>query len=180
MVKNLYRDIPVGEKPPDYINIVIEIPLGGSNKVEYNEEEGYFELDRTIYSPLYYPFEYGFIPRTLSGDGDSLDAVLLATRSTFPGCVVRARPVGVLMMRDEKGGDNKIIAAPHEKVDPRFAHVKDMGDINDHTKKEIELFMEDYKKLEPGKYEHVKISGWKNAGFAKNLIRDAMKKFDEG
>ncbi len=174
---NFYKDIPAGDNPPEEINVVIDIPKGSSSKFEYNEEKGYFELDRVLYSPFIFPFEYGFIPQTDSEDGDSVDVVLLATHPTFPGCVIKARPVGVLLMSDEAGGDNKIIAVPTEKVDPRFKEIQDIADVGEHLKKEIELFMKDYKKLETEKYKHVKVEGYESKGKAQEIIKKGMEKF---
>ncbi|MCK5044616.1 inorganic diphosphatase [Candidatus Parcubacteria bacterium] len=174
---NLYKDIPTGDNPPEEINVAIDIPKGASSKFEYNEEKGYFELDRVLFSPLIYPFEYGFIPQTDSDDGDSVDVILLATYPTFPGCVIKARPVGVLLMSDEAGGDNKIIAVPVDKVDPRFHEIKDIADVGEHLKKEIELFMRDYKKLEVEKYKHVKVDGWGGKEKAQEIIKKGMEKF---
>lgn len=178
-MSNLYRDIEPGKNPPEEINVVIEIALNSSSKFEYNEDAGYMTLNRVLHSPFHYVFEYGFIPQTLSGDGDALDVVLLASRPTFAGCVVRARVVGVLLTEDEEGVDNKLIAVPIEKVDPTYKHVQDIGDVDPHRKKEIEHFFQDYKKLEEGKYEHVKVKDWKDKVFAQKLVTDAMTKYQE-
>lgn len=174
---NLYKDIPAGKNPPEDINVVVDIPKGSSNKYEYNEEKGYFKLDRTFYSPLFMPFEYGFIPQTMSEDGDSLDAVLLVSRPTFPGCLISARPIGVLLMKDEEGVDNKIVAVPQEKVDPRFKEIKTIDDLGFHLRKEIELFFADYKKLETEKYKYVKVEGWEGLDKAKEIIKRAVEKY---
>jgi len=173
---NLYKDISPGDNLPEEINVIVDIPKGCSNKYEYKEEKGYFELDRVIYSPLFFPFEYGFIPQTLSEDGDSLDVLLLTTFPTFSGCLIKARPVGVLLMEDEKGIDHKIVAVPLEKIDPRFKNIKDIEDVNEHLKEEIKVFFEDYKKLEKGKF--VKIKGWENVKKAKEIIEKAIKKYE--
>lgn len=175
---NLYTDVARLDSFPEELNVVVEIPLNSTSKFEYDEEKGYFKLDRTLYSPLLYPFEYGFIPQTHGGDGDALDVILLATRATFPGCVVKARPVGVLRMHDEAGEDYKLICAPVAKLDPRLAHIQDISDVETHLKQEIELFMGDYKKLEPGKYEHVKLSGFGDKAEAMQIIRDGSAKYD--
>lgn len=173
---NLYKDISPGDNLPEEINVIVDIPKGCSNKYEYKEEKGYFELDRVIYSPLFFPFEYGFIPQTLSEDGDSLDVLLLTTFPTFSGCLIKARPVGVLLMEDEKGIDHKIVAVPLEKIDPHFKNIKDIEDVNEHLKEEIKVFFEDYKKLEKGKF--VKIKDWGKAGKAKEIIEKAIKKYE--
>jgi inorganic pyrophosphatase len=176
---NLYKEISPGANPPEKINVVIDIPKGSVNKYEYNEEGGYFELDRVLYSPLFYLFEYGFIPQTLSEDGDSLDVVLLVSYPTFPGCVIKARPIGLLKMKDEKGEDNKIIAVPDEKIDPRFKEVKSIDDLGSHLKEEITLFFKDYKKLEKEKYEFVEVEGFKGKEEAKEIIEKAVKRYKE-
>jgi len=176
---NLFKEISPGDNPPRQINVVIDISKGERNKYEYNEEKGYFELDRVLYSPFFFPFEYGFIPQTASGDGDSLDVALLTTNPTFPGCLIKARPIGVLLMKDEKGTDNKIVAVPDEAVDPRFKEVKDIEDIGGHLKKEIEVFFADYKKLEKEKYKHVKIGGWAGAEEAEKMIEKGIKDYQE-
>lgn len=174
---NLFKDLPTGPNPPDEINVVIDIPKGSSNKYEYQEDKGYFELDRVMYSPFFYPFDYGFIPQTASEDGDSLDVVLLTTFPTFSGCVIKARPIGVFLMKDEEGPDNKIIAVPLENVDPRFKEIQDIKDVSEHLKKEIEVFFSDYKKLEKEKYKLVKTDGYQGVEKAKEIIKKAIKKY---
>ena len=174
---NLYKDIPAGKNVPQEINVVIDIPMGSKNKYEYDEQGGYFSLDRTLFSPMFLPFEYGFIPCTKSGDGDSLDVALLASGPTFSGCVISCRPIGVLLMEDEKGVDNKIIAVPVDAVDPRFKEIKDIEDIGEHLKKEIELFFADYKKLEKDKFDLVKIKGWEGRESAESIIEQGIEKY---
>lgn len=174
---NLFKEVSSGENPPEQINVVVDVPKGSKNKYEYQENEGYFKLDRTFYSPMFMPFGYGFIPKTMSGDGDPLDVVLLTTYPTFPGCVVSARPIGVLLMKDEKGVDNKIVAVPSEKVDPRFKEIQKVEDLGKHLKQEIEVFFADYKKLEKEKYKFVKVGGWKGRKEAKEIIKKAIEKY---
>lgn len=176
-MSNLFRDISCGKNPPQEVNVVVEIAKGTQNKIEYDEEKGFMALDRTLYSPLIYPFEYGFIPQTRSEDGDSLDVILLATNPTFAGCVVKARPVAVMLMEDEGGIDNKIIAAPTEKLDPRFKEIQDVADFPEHLKKEIQEFFEVMKRLEPGKW--VKIIGWGSKDEALKIIEKAAGKYKE-
>lgn len=176
-MKNLFKDIVPGDNPPEEINVIIDIPKGSNNKYEYNEEGGYFELDRTLFSPMYFPFEYGFVPQTKSGDGDSIDVVLVSSRPTFSGCLIKCRPIGVLLMSDEKGIDNKIIAVPLKNIDPRFKEVEKVEDIGLHLKEEIELFFSDYKKLEKEKYKLVKIEGWGDEKKAKEIISEAVKRY---
>lgn len=176
-MKNLFKDIPVGDNPPEEINVVVDIPKGAANKYEYDEEEGYSQLDRVLYSSLVYPFEYGFMPQTASEDGDSLDIMLLVTHPTFPTCVIKARPIGILPMSDEEGVDNKILAVPVEKVDPRFKEIQNINDVGEHLKAEIKNFFEDYKKLETAKYEHVKVGDWQDKEKAKEIIQKAVEKY---
>lgn len=176
---NLYTDVSRLETCPDVTQMVVDIPLYSSSKFEYDEEKGYFTLDRTLYSPLYYPFEYGFVPQTKGEDGDAIDVVTLASRPTFPGCVVKVRPVGVLRMSDEEGVDHKIICVPDVKIDPRFAHINDIDDIEEHIKKECELFLTDYKKLEPGKYEQVRVDGFGDKSEACDILSAGAERYDQ-
>ena len=175
---NLYKDIPAGDNLPEQINVVVDIPKGCANKYEYDEEEGCFKLDRVCYSPMFNLYDYGFIPQTYSEDGDALDVLLLTTYPTFPGCVVKARPVGLLPMKDEAGIDNKIVAVPIEKVDPRFKEIQDIGDVSEHLKKEIKVFFEDYKKLEPEKYKYVKVEGFEGKDKTMEIIKKAIEKYN--
>lgn len=173
---NLFKDIPSGENPPEKINVIIENTKGEKNKFEY-DEQGFFKLDRTCYSPFAIPFEYGFVPQTESGDGDSLDVVLLVTHPTFAGCLVKARPIGLFSMMDEKGEDNKIVAVPDDKVDPRFKEIRDIKDLSQHLRDEIEVYFADYKKLEKEKYKYVKIKGFTGAEEAKKIIERAIRNY---
>lgn len=159
------------------IKIFVEIPKGSVQKYEYDEELGAIKLDRTLYSPMYFPFEYGFIKDTLGEDGDPLDVVLLASNPTFPGCIVKARPVGYLEMEDEAGIDTKIIAVPDSKIDPRFVNIEDVKDIPEHTKKEIKEFFENYKNLEPGKW--VKLKEFKSKEEAEKMIEEAKERYKQ-
>lgn len=173
---NLFTDLPAGKNIPEQINVIIENVKGEKNKFEY-DEEGFFKLDRTLYSPFYFPFEYGFIPQTKSGDGDSLDVLVLSTNPTFPGCLIEARPIGVILMEDEKGEDNKIVAVPADKIDPRFKEIRDIKDLGQHVREEIEIFFADYKKLEKEKYAHVKVKGWEGAKKAQEMIKEGVKNY---
>ncbi len=169
---NLYKDIPAGDA--NEFNVVVDLPKGSKNKYEYDEEGGYFTLDRTFYHQVYSPFDYGFIPQTHSDDGDAIDVVLFVTHPTFPGCVVKARAIGVLKTSDEKGGDNKIVAVPVSKLDPRWDEVKSVEDLPSHVQKELLLHFKEYKKLEPGKYDKVNIEGFGSAEDAKAEIEKAI------
>ena len=136
----------------------IEIPRGSRNKYEYDERTRTFRLDRVLFSSVHYPTDYGFIPNTTSADGDPLDVLIIVEEPTFPGCLVRIRPIGVLLMRDEKGLDEKILAVP--LADPRFDGIKDLAEIHEHWLAEIRNFFATYKVLE-GKDTHVE--GWQGA-----------------
>ena len=167
---NMFHGIDVGEKSPEEINVVIENAKGTSNKIEYDKDLAAFKLDRVLYSAVFWPFEYGFVPQTWHEDEDPVDVVVLSTYPTFAGCVMSVRPVGLIVMEDEKGLDDKVIVVPTD--DPRFSQIKDFGDIPEHTRKEIQEFFQTYKNLEPKKW--VKLKEWKNAEFAKEAIKKAV------
>jgi len=175
---NLFKDISAGDDIPKEINVIVEIPKGSKNKYEFDEKTGLIILDRVLYSAVYFPFDYGTMPQTLSEDGDPLDIVLLSSFGTFPGCLVKARPIGILLMKDEAGTDHKILAVPQAKLDPRFSSVGDIKDLSEHQKKEIQEFFETYKRLEPNKW--VKITGWQGANKAREVIREAAERYKEG
>lgn len=158
--------LSIGPHAPEEVNVVVEIPRGSSNKIEYSMELGVFCLDRVLYSPLFYPCEYGFIAGTLFEDGDPLDILVLATQPTFTGCVLVARPVGVLKMGDEKGPDDKILGVSAH--DPRFKRVRHLHDVSEHLLEEIFHFFSVYKDLEQ---KEVDIHGWEPAPVAQDLIR---------
>ena len=144
------------------IDVVIEIPRGSRNKYEYDHEAHVFRLDRRLFTAMTYPADYGFIPDTLSEDGDPLDVLVLLEDATFPGCHVTARAVGVFWMEDDAGPDAKILCVP--AGDPRWEQVGDIADLPAHLMDEIEHFFEVYKKLEPDKHSNVR--GWEGAGAA--------------
>ena len=130
-------------------DVTIEIPRGSRNKYEVDHETGRIRLDRMLFTATRYPADYGFIEGTLGEDGDPLDALVLLEEPTFPGCVVRCRAIGMFHMRDEAGGDDKVMCIPSD--DPRMAHLKDLPDIGEFHRLEIQHFFETYKDLEPGK-----------------------------
>lgn len=169
---NLYHEISAGE--PDAFRVVVDLPKGCSNKYEYDEEGGYFALDRVLHHQMFYPFDYGFIPQTHSDDGDAIDVCLLVTYPTFPGCVVKARAIGMIKTSDESGGDNKIIAVPVGKVDPRFDEIQSVDDLPAHVREELLLHFKEIKKLEKAKYDKVQIDGFGSADDAKAEIVKAM------
>lgn len=170
-MSNLYH-LPTGAKAPDQVAAVIEVPLGSSNKYEYDAEHGVFRLDRVLYSPMHYPGDYGFVPSTYAEDGDPLDILVLMNRPTFPGVVVQARPLGFLEMSDEKGRDQKILAVPVD--DPRYDANRHLDSVSRHRLREIEHFFRIYKELE-GKTTIVE--DWHGIEDAHELIRQAMEAY---
>lgn len=160
-----FARIPIGKDAPREVNVVVEIPRGSSNKIEYDMKLGAFRLDRVLYSPLFYPCEYGFIAQTMFEDGDPLDILVLAAQPTFTGCVMVARPIGVLKMGDDKGQDDKVLAVSAR--DPRYLDVHRLEDISEHRRKEIYHFFSIYKDLED---KQVNIQGWEGPETAWSLI----------
>jgi len=148
------------------VEAVVEIPKGSRNKYEFDHATGSIRLDRVLYSSVHYPTDYGFIPGTTSADGDPLDVLIIVEEPTFPGCHVRIRPIGVLLMRDEKGLDEKILAVP--LADPRFDGIKDLVNIQEHWLSEIKNFFATYKMLE-GK--ETQVEGWQGAPEAWDVLR---------
>jgi inorganic pyrophosphatase len=145
-----------GKNPPEEINVVIEIPQGSSIKYELDKESGFIMVDRFAFTAMGYPFNYGFMPGTLAQDGDPTDVLVISTYPVNPGCVIAARPVGMLEMEDEAGIDTKIIAVPTAKVDPFYAHVNELDDLGEAVKNKIKHFFEHYKELEAGKWVKLK------------------------
>jgi len=150
------KKISPGKNPPHEINVFVEIPQGSAVKYELDKESGVLMVDRLLYTAMVFPFNYGFIPNTYAEDGDPLDVALISSLPLAPGTLVAARPIGLLEMEDENGPDNKILAVPIEKIDPQFALVKNINDLNDHLKQRLKHFFESYKKLEPGKWVKTK------------------------
>jgi len=171
--------LSIGGNPPDEVNVIIEVPTGGEPiKYEMDKEAGTLVVDRFLYTPMRYPGNYGFIPHTLSDDGDPCDVLVANTRPIIPGAVIAVRPIGVLKMQDEAGGDEKILAVPTTKLTRRYEHVKNYTDLPEITWRQIEHFFLHYKDLEPGKW--VKMSGWGDADEAKKLIVDAIARARHG
>ncbi|MEM7177376.1 MAG: inorganic diphosphatase [Pseudomonadota bacterium] len=165
--------IPTGKNPPEDINVVIEVPIGGEPiKYELDKDSGTLFVDRFLYTPMRYPGNYGFVPHTLSDDGDPIDVLIANTRPLLPGCVVSCRPLGVLVMEDEKGQDEKIVAVPSPKITKRYDKVQDFDDLPQITRDQIGHFFEHYKDLEPGKW--VKVENWGNADRAREMIQEAI------
>ncbi len=170
---NLLKDVSVGKNVPDEINVIVENVKGSNNKIEYDKDECVFKLDRVLYSAVFWPFDYGFLPQTWHDDDDPVDVVLLTSYPTMPGCVVKARPVGLILMEDEAGIDDKIIAVPVK--DPRFSGIKSLKDIPQHTLKEMQEFFETYKRLEPGKM--VKFKKFDDIAAAKKVVEEGIKSY---
>ncbi len=163
-----------GEKAPEIVNVIIEIPMGSSVKYEFDKEACIVKVDRFLYTSMVYPFNYGFIPGTLEEDGDPVDVLVLSREPVYPGSVIEVVPIAVLEMEDEEGPDSKIIAVPKAKLDPYYADWKDVDSIPEPLKEKIKHFFEHYKELEPGKW--VKVTGWKGALEAREKIRKAIER----
>ncbi len=169
--------IPIGNNPPEDVNVIIEVPVGGQPiKYEMNKEAGTLFVDRFLYTPMTYPGNYGFVPHTLSGDGDPVDVLVCNTRELVPGCYINVRPIGVLIMEDNAGEDEKIIAVPVPKVTRRYEKVTNYTDLPEITLQQVAHFFEHYKDLEPGKW--VKIGGWQDVTVAKKLIVEAIERYN--
>jgi inorganic pyrophosphatase len=167
--------ISIGKNPPEDINVIIEVAIGGEPiKYEMDKEAGTLVVDRFLYTPMRYPGNYGFVPHTLSDDGDPIDVLVANTRPIVPGAVINVRPVGVLKMQDDGGGDEKIIAVPSAKLTQRYVNTRNYTDMPSITLEQIQHFFEHYKDLEPGKW--VKVLGWGDAAEAKRLIMDAIER----
>jgi inorganic pyrophosphatase len=167
--------ISIGDNPPEDVNVIIEVPIGGEPiKYEMHKEAGTLVVDRFLHTPMRYPGNYGFVPHTLSEDGDPIDVLVANTRPIVPGAVINVRPIGVMKMEDNAGGDEKIIAVPVTRLTQRYAHVMNYTDMPQITMEQIQHFFEHYKDLEPGKW--VKLLGWGNAAEAKQLIRDSIER----
>lgn len=168
--------VSVGKNPPKEINVIVEVPVGGEPiKYEMDKEAGTLVVDRFLYTSMRYPGNYGFIPNTLSDDGDPCDVLIANQRGIIPGAVVACRPVGVLKMQDEAGGDEKIVAVPVPRLTRRYENVFNYLDLPDITIQQIEHFFTHYKDLETSKW--VKVVGWGNAAEAEQIILEAMERF---
>ncbi|MGB9838120.1 inorganic diphosphatase [Methanothermobacter sp.] len=171
---NLWKDIEPGPSVPEVVYAVVEIPRGSRNKYEYHKDLEAFALDRVLYSPVFYPAEYGIIPRTLYDDGDPMDIMVLIDEPTFPGCIIESRPIGLLRMIDGGDQDDKILAVPVD--DPHYSDVKDISDIPQHILKEIAHFFQVYKNLEGKETE---IIGWEGAEKALEAVNHSIELYRE-
>lgn len=164
----------VENRQDDWVEATIEIPRGSRNKYEFDHERHVFRLDRVLYSSMHYPTDYGFIEGTLSGDGDPLDVLVVVEEPTFPGCHLRARPIGALIMTDEKGEDEKILAVPVD--DPRFTSVKRLADLDEHWPLEISAFFRTYKELQGVQTD---VRNWLDENEAWRVIGEAIARFEQ-
>ncbi len=163
-----------GENPENgQVNVFIEIPAGSSVKYELDKESGMIVVDRFLYTEMEYPFNYGFVPHTESGDGDPLDVLVLTSKPVVPGVVIAAKVIGMLETEDEKGPDTKIIAVPMEKTNPPFGKYNDVSELPKDVTESIKNFFEHYKEKEPGKW--VKVSGWKGREDAITAVKESIK-----
>ncbi len=167
--------ISIGRNPPEDVNVIVEVPVGGEPiKYEMDKEAGTLFVDRFLHTPMRYPGNYGFVPHTLSGDGDPIDVLIASTRELIPGCIINVRPIGVLVMEDNAGQDEKVIAVPSPHLTKRYEKVFNYTDMPQITLDQIAHFFQHYKDLEPGKW--VKIEGWQNAAHAKRMIVEAIER----
>ena len=167
-----YLALPIGDAAPDEVNAVIEIPRGQTNKYEYDKQLRVFRLDRNLYSPVHYPGDYGFIPSTLSDDGDPLDVLVLVDAPSFTGCVMTVRPIGMLRMVDQGREDEKILAVGTNN--PIYKDVHDYDELYPHVMLEIEHFFTIYKELEA---KTTRITGWNDAAAAREIVRECHLRF---
>ncbi len=168
--------ISAGHDVPNDLNVVIEISQGGQPiKYEIDKDSGALFVDRFLHTSMLYPTHYGFVPHTLSEDGDPIDVMVLGNMPVMPGCVIRSRPIGVLMMEDESGVDEKILAVPVSKLNKSFDNIQDLKDVPEILLDQIKHFYEHYKDLEPGKW--VKVQGWADAAKAKTFLIESVERY---
>ena len=172
-----FEKIETGDNPPEYINAIIEIPKDGSVKYELDKNSGIMAVDRFLYTAMFYPFNYGFIPKTLAADNDPLDIIVISSMSVVPGCLLKVRVIGMLEMEDENGNDEKIISVPINKIDAGFSDIKDINDVPKVFLDQIRHFFENYKTLEPEKW--VKLENFVNKEKAAKIVTETMIKYKE-
>lgn len=165
--------LTAGEKAPELVNVLIEVPLDSKVKYEFDKETEMITVDRFLFFDRGYPANYGFIPNTLSGDGDPVDVLVLSPEALAPGVVIAAKPIGMLETEDEKGQDAKLVAVPTEKTNPEFGKYNDVSELPTEITEKIKYFFENYKKNEPGKW--VKVKEWKGKEAALEEIRNGLK-----
>ncbi|MDD2546114.1 MAG: inorganic diphosphatase [Burkholderiaceae bacterium] len=172
------NNVPSGKNAPDTFNVVIEIPMNADPiKYEVDKETGAVFVDRFMTTAMHYPTNYGYVPQTLSGDGDPVDVLVITPFPLSPGVVVPCRPLGILMMEDEAGVDGKVLAVPTEKILPTYSHLQSVDDVHPITLKSISHFFEHYKDLEAGKW--VKVLGWEGLDAAKKEITEGIENFQK-
>lgn len=170
--------IAAGKDVPNDINVIVEVPIGGEPiKYELDKESGTLMVDRFLYTPMRYPGNYGFIPHTLSDDGDPIDVLICNSRAIFPGAVINCRPIGVLKMEDDGGVDEKILAVPSDKISRTYESVHSYRNLPPILLDQITHFFEHYKDLEPGKW--VNIDGWADADIARRMIVEGLERAQE-
>ncbi|MDX1663239.1 MAG: inorganic diphosphatase [Candidatus Promineifilaceae bacterium] len=173
-MKNLWHDLPTGPNPPDLINVIVEIPGNTRNKYEFDHDGGFIRLDRVLASPLHYPADYGLIPRTLYDDGDPLDILVLIKETTFPGCVLTARPIGLFRMLDQEKPDDKVLAVVHN--DPLYSDIHTLENVSSHYLREVAHFFSRYKDLEGKRVDPL---GWEPRSVALERINHAQQLYRE-
>jgi inorganic pyrophosphatase len=167
--------IAIGKNPPEDLNVIVEVPVGGQPiKYEMDKKAGVLVVDRFLYTPMTYPGNYGFVPHTLSDDGDPIDVLICNTRPLLPGCVINVRPIGVMMMEDNAGGDEKILAVPSTALTRRYEKVMSHEDLPEITLQQIVHFFEHYKDLEPGKW--ARVGGVEGPDKAKKMVLEAIER----
>jgi inorganic pyrophosphatase len=168
--------VPTGRSVPDDINVIIEIPMNSEAvKYEVDKKSGAIFVDRLLTTPMRYPCNYGYVPHTLCGDGDPLDALVMTPMPLIPGCVISCRPIGMLEMKDEAGGDEKLVVVPTSRVSPLYRDVDTVRALPSPIREQIEHFFSHYKDLEKGKW--VKIEGWHGPNDARRAIEDAVRRY---
>jgi len=172
---NMWRDIPSGDKPPELLNMLVEVIMGSRDKYEYNLQWETFVLDRVVPSSVVFPIDYGFVPQTWYDDEEPLDIMVLSYEPLEVGCIIKTRTIGVLIMEDEEGEDPKILSVPTS--DARFDGFNDLTDVHPHKLREIQEFFEVYKRLEPKKW--AKFKAWKNAEEAKKIVNYALNLYKQ-
>ncbi len=172
-----FKKIEAGDNPPEYLNAIIEIPKDGSVKYELDKNSGIMAVDRFLYTAMFYPCNYGFIPKTLASDKDPLDIIVISSMSVIPGCILKVRVIGMLEMEDENGKDEKIISVPIDKIDAGFSDIQDIDDVPKVFLDQIKHFFENYKTLEPEKW--VKLENFVNKEKAMKVILETIEKYEE-
>jgi inorganic pyrophosphatase len=170
MVQHLWHNLSPGPNVPEVVYAVVEVPKGSRNKYEYSKSAGVIKLDRVLYSPLHYPGDYGFVPQSYYGDGDPMDILVMMNEATFPGCVIEARPIGMLRLLDRGEHDDKILAVP--ATDPQFDEIHTLGNMAKHFLREVEHFFVVYKQLQG---MQVVSEGWVDADSAREAVLESLR-----